>query len=93
MERLGELESSGEEWRVDVHAHRLACFPTAVGLYLVEGPAGAGEEGGTTVLDGVPIVGEHIGSVALGFQPAVEGRLVYWEDQIVWCVGHIVVEE
>ena len=60
MEKVGELESSGEQGCMDVGTRGFTGFPAAVGLNLVEGPAAEGEIGRATVFDGVPVVGGDV---------------------------------
>ena len=72
MEKVGELESSGQDRGVDVDARGFACFPASVGLDLVDGPTAEGEVRSAAMLDGVPVVWWDVGCGTFGFEPAIE---------------------
>eukprot|EP00026_Physarum_polycephalum_P012766 Phypoly_transcript_13095.p1 GENE.Phypoly_transcript_13095~~Phypoly_transcript_13095.p1 ORF type:complete len:273 (-),score=46.66 Phypoly_transcript_13095:19-837(-) len=88
MERGGEPKGSeGESGGVDVYTRGCFGFPAAVGLDLGEGPSRKGKESGSTMLEGIPGVGGHVGLFTFGFEPVIEGGLIDGEYFVKGGVG------
>ena len=72
MEKVRELESSGQDGGVDVDACGLTRFPVSMGLDLVNGPAAEGKMCCSAMFDSIPVVWWDVGCGTFGFEPAIE---------------------